>query len=147
VLFWPTYFERLYTGDTAARLLLTFPAFCFGCRFVARIVPLQTVCYLDEPDILTALAPLLAPHFEGLTGVSYAVQAKVRSNAAWDRLRLIRAVAAGIGHHHVVNLEQPQVWIIAEVVQVRCRAVPCRAVPCLAGTRSALAGGGVAVWW
>ncbi|KAJ3150462.1 THUMP domain-containing protein 1 [Geranomyces michiganensis] len=89
-------------------------------RYTQRIHPVQNTCRAFEDKIKAMAKPLLAPHFEGKKGIKWAVESRVKGNASIKRQEVIDAIASNIGPDHVVDLTNPEITVIVELLQNVC---------------------------
>eukprot|EP00124_Ichthyophonus_hoferi_P004664 Ihof_evm2s542 gene=Ihof_evmTU2s542 len=89
-------------------------------RFIQRMIPVSTTCKANEGDIVKAARGVIAPYFHQpeQSNVKYAVWYRARNNEALDRLTIINALAvlATEGKEHKVDLTNPDLVIVAEIV-------------------------------
>jgi len=88
-------------------------------RFSARLLPLTRTCFSDSEDLKTLAPPILAKGFEQVSpSASYAVvlQRRVGDNARMDRDTVIKAIASLVPSSHTVDLVNPDVVILIEVI-------------------------------
>jgi hypothetical protein len=60
----------------------------------------------------------------------YEVQAKIRSNSGFERMRLVRAINSVIGRGHTVDVDNPEVVILAEACMVGRKHMSAHALQC-----------------
>ncbi|KAI9310364.1 hypothetical protein BX666DRAFT_1840489, partial [Dichotomocladium elegans] len=93
-------------------------------RFVSRLLPVQTTCHANLPAIEQAAKLVLAPTFHqanddgSRTHKTYAVVARIRNCDKMERMSVIETIASVVGKDHTVDLTNPEVTIIAEIMQV-----------------------------
>ncbi|KAI9469874.1 MAG: hypothetical protein EXX96DRAFT_587813 [Benjaminiella poitrasii] len=93
-------------------------------RFISRYLPVEKVCHAHLPDIEKAAKLIFESHFqqkddEGkLISKSFAVVSRVRNCTKLDRMSVITTLASAVGDGHRVDLQEPDLTIIAEVCQV-----------------------------
>ncbi|KAI8647464.1 hypothetical protein BD408DRAFT_408605 [Parasitella parasitica] len=96
----------------------------FMTRYISRFLPVEKTCNAHIGDIEVAAKALFEPHFcqkdsEGnLIPRKFAVVCRVRNCTKIDRMSIINALAATVGPGHNVDLQDPDLTIIAEVCQV-----------------------------
>ncbi|KAG2204761.1 hypothetical protein INT46_006154 [Mucor plumbeus] len=95
-------------------------------RYISRFLPVEKSCNAHIADIEVAAKALFEPHFtqkdsEGnLISRKFAVACRVRNCTKIDRMSIINALAATVGPGHKVDLQEPELTIIAEVCQTVC---------------------------
>ena len=99
-------------------------------RFLLRFFPISTTCYASKDEIIKAAAPLVAealPEGDG-EGVPYAVVFEARSNGAVrkQRMDIIDELAKSVPARHKVNLDNPDVAIVCQVIKGTALLGVCR---------------------
>ncbi|KAL7315521.1 hypothetical protein PS15m_004732 [Mucor circinelloides] len=95
-------------------------------RYISRFLPVEKTCNAHLSDIEATAKALFEPHFsqkdsEGnLISRKFAVACRVRNCTKIDRMSIINALAATVGPGHKVDLQEPELTIIAEVCQTVC---------------------------
>ncbi|KAI7907229.1 uncharacterized protein BX663DRAFT_465750 [Cokeromyces recurvatus] len=95
-------------------------------RFISRYLPVEKVCHANLPDIELAAKSIFKPHFdqrddEGkLISKKFAVVCRVRNCSKLDRMSVITTLASAVGAGHKVDLQEPELTIIAEICQTIC---------------------------
>ncbi|KAI9264590.1 hypothetical protein EDC94DRAFT_517172 [Helicostylum pulchrum] len=93
-------------------------------RYISRYLPVEKTCQAHIEDIENSAKQIFGPHFsqknsEGeLISRRFAVACRVRNCTKLARLDVINALAATVGPGHKVDLNEPELTIIAEVCQV-----------------------------
>jgi len=100
-----------------------FPRFTshFGAH-IQRLIPIQRFCVANKSDLLAAAQHLLG-HDEAFGGdkpMKYAVVFNKRNNDNLDKQDCIKAIAALVKPHHVVNLTVPDRVILVEAFKSVC---------------------------
>ncbi|KAI7881480.1 hypothetical protein K492DRAFT_146110 [Lichtheimia hyalospora FSU 10163] len=92
-------------------------------RYVSRLLPVQTTCNANLPAIEQTSKPILAPKFHNdneESSKAFAVVARVRNCDKMDRMSVIQTLASVVGPGHRVDLDNPEITIIAEICQDIC---------------------------
>ncbi|KAK4510272.1 Aa_trans domain-containing protein [Mucor velutinosus] len=95
-------------------------------RYISRFLPVEKTCNAHILDIEAAAKALFEPHFSqkddqgNLISRKFAVACRVRNCTKIDRMSIINALAATVGPGHKVDLQEPELTIIAEVCQTVC---------------------------
>ncbi|KAL0139884.1 THUMP domain-containing protein 1 [Mucor lusitanicus] len=95
-------------------------------RYISRFLPVEKTCSAHLSDIEASAKALFEPHFNqkdeqgNLISRKFAVACRVRNCTKIDRMSIINALAATVGPGHKVDLQEPELTIIAEVCQTVC---------------------------
>ncbi|CAO3645529.1 unnamed protein product [Mucor fragilis] len=95
-------------------------------RYISRFLPVEKTCSAHLSDIEASAKALFEPHFNqkddqgNLISKKFAVACRVRNCTKIDRMSIINALAAAVGPGHKVDLQEPELTIIAEVCQTVC---------------------------
>jgi phage shock protein PspC (stress-responsive transcriptional regulator) len=92
-------------------------------RHIHRLMPIQATCYANMTDIpvtLLSLCEKFLPPATESAPVSFCCNYRHRNNQRLDRdvlVQMVAGVVGGMGHYHV-ELKQPDIVILIEVMQV-----------------------------
>ncbi|CAN7005419.1 unnamed protein product [Brassica rapa subsp. trilocularis] len=91
-------------------------------RFILRLVPIEVSCYPSEEEISRAIKTLVEQYFPVETDNprKFAVLYGARANTGVDRMKIINAVAKSIPAPHKVDLSNPEMSIVVEIVKTVC---------------------------
>ncbi|ESQ41211.1 hypothetical protein EUTSA_v10013724mg [Eutrema salsugineum] len=91
-------------------------------RFILRLVPIEVSCYPSEEEISRAIKPLVEQYFpiETDNPRKFAVLYGARANTGLDRMKIINTVAKSIPAPHKVDLSNPEMSIVVEIVKTVC---------------------------
>ncbi|KAL1199129.1 hypothetical protein V5N11_014626 [Cardamine amara subsp. amara] len=91
-------------------------------RFILRLVPIEVSCYPSEEEISRAIKPLVEQYFPIATDNprKFAVLYQARANTGLARMKIINAVAKSIPAPHKVDLSNPEMSIVVEIVKTVC---------------------------
>ncbi|KAL6563737.1 hypothetical protein OROGR_002696 [Orobanche gracilis] len=91
-------------------------------RFLLRVLPVEVACYTSEEEIGRAIKPLIDKHFPEETQVprKFAVSYDARANTGVDRTKVINAVAKSVPPLHKVDLTNPDIHIVVQIVKTVC---------------------------
>ncbi|CAH8281999.1 unnamed protein product [Eruca vesicaria subsp. sativa] len=91
-------------------------------RFILRILPIEVACYPSEEEISRAIKPLVEQYFPVETDNprKFAVLYGARANTGLDRMKIINTVAKSIPAPHKVDLSNPEMSIVVEIVKTVC---------------------------
>ncbi|KAK6144072.1 hypothetical protein DH2020_020892 [Rehmannia glutinosa] len=91
-------------------------------RFLLRVLPVEASCYTSEEEIKRAIKPLIDEHFpvETLVPRKFAVLYDARANTGVDRMKVIDAVAKCVPSSHKVDLANPDINIVVQIVKTVC---------------------------
>ena len=88
-------------------------------RYTSRLIPIQNTCACTMTDILACTEKLLKPIFTD-SSLTFSIVVKIRNNSKLDRNNVIEKVAQLVGEQHKVDLTNPQVCIVIQVLQSAC---------------------------
>ncbi|GAM19515.1 hypothetical protein SAMD00019534_026900, partial [Acytostelium subglobosum LB1] len=88
-------------------------------RFVTRIIPIQTTCnYLNIDE---TLKKLIDDKLNNIVDIKkYKIELRSRYNTSVEKEKEIQRIAAMVSNRHVVDLNNPQVTIIVEIIKQFC---------------------------
>ncbi|KAI9335864.1 thump domain-containing protein [Pilaira anomala] len=95
-------------------------------RYISRYLPVEKTCQAHIEDIENSAKQIFAPHFyqkdsEGqIIPRRFAVVCRVRNCTKLARMDVIKALAATAGQGHKVDLNEPELTVIAEICQNIC---------------------------
>ncbi|EFH49828.1 THUMP domain-containing protein [Arabidopsis lyrata subsp. lyrata] len=91
-------------------------------RFILRLLPIEVSCYPSEEEISRAIKPLVEQYFpiETENPRKFAVLYGARANTGLDRMKIINTIAKSIPAPHKVDLSNPEMSIVVEVVKTVC---------------------------
>ncbi|KAI8922288.1 hypothetical protein DFJ77DRAFT_18150 [Powellomyces hirtus] len=92
-------------------------------RYTQRLHPVQSTCRPYVEDIKVMAKKLLAPHFHaegGTKGIKWAIESRIKWNDNITREEVIEAIADVVGTDHVVNLKQPELTIVVDILKNVC---------------------------
>ncbi|XP_022752369.1 THUMP domain-containing protein 1 [Durio zibethinus] len=91
-------------------------------RFILRVLPVEVACYASEEEITIAMKPLIVQYFpvETQNPKKFAVLYEARANSGIDRMKIINSVAKSIPAPHKVDLSNPDMTIVVEIVKTVC---------------------------
>ncbi|XWS73597.1 hypothetical protein CRYUN_Cryun02cG0142600 [Craigia yunnanensis] len=91
-------------------------------RFILRVLPVEVACYASEEEITRAMNPLIVQYFpmDTQNPKKFAVLYEARANSGIDRMKIINSVAKSIPAHHKVDLSNPDMTIVVEIVKTVC---------------------------
>ncbi|CAA7039854.1 unnamed protein product [Microthlaspi erraticum] len=91
-------------------------------RFILRLLPIEVSCYPSEEEISRAIKPLVEQYFpiETDNPRKFAVLYGSRANTGVDRMKVISTVAQSIPAPHKVDLSNPDMSIVVEIVKTVC---------------------------
>ncbi|OMO54470.1 hypothetical protein COLO4_36476 [Corchorus olitorius] len=91
-------------------------------RFILRVLPVELACYASEEEITRAMKPLIEQYFpvETENPRKFAVLYEARANSGIDRMKIINSVAKSIPAPHKVDLSNPDMTIVVEIVKTVC---------------------------
>ncbi|KAJ7295596.1 hypothetical protein O6H91_Y177500 [Diphasiastrum complanatum] len=93
-------------------------------RFCLRLLPVEVTCYASQSEVKRAAEPVISHYFSqenGDDGLKFAVVYEARANTSLDRMEIINAVAQLVPKHHSVDLKNPDITIIVQIVKVCAR--------------------------
>ncbi|MBA0713119.1 hypothetical protein Golax_012164 [Gossypium laxum] len=91
-------------------------------RFILRVLPVEVACYSSEEEITRAMKPLVEQYFpvETQNPRKFAVLYEARANSGIDRMKIINSVAKSVPAPHKVDLSNPDMTIVVEIVKTIC---------------------------
>ncbi|KAJ7523207.1 hypothetical protein O6H91_18G041500 [Diphasiastrum complanatum] len=92
-------------------------------RFCLRLLPVEVTCYASQSEVKRAAEPVISHYFSqenGDDGLKFAVVYEARANTSLDRMEIINAVAQLVPKHHSVDLKNPDITIIVQIVKTTC---------------------------
>ncbi|XP_010453317.1 PREDICTED: THUMP domain-containing protein 1 homolog [Camelina sativa] len=91
-------------------------------RFILRLLPIEVSCYPSEEEISRAIKPLVEQYFpvETSNPRKFAVLYGARANTGLDRMKIINTIAKSIPAPHKVDLSNPEMSIVVEIVKTVC---------------------------
>ncbi|KAF5730844.1 THUMP domain-containing protein 1 isoform X1 [Tripterygium wilfordii] len=91
-------------------------------RFILRVLPVEVACYSSEGEISKAMETLVGHYFpvETENPHKFAVLYEARANSGIDRMKIINSVAKSVPGPHKVDLSNPDVTIIVQIVKTVC---------------------------
>uniref|UniRef100_A0A7N0U3M2 THUMP domain-containing protein n=1 Tax=Kalanchoe fedtschenkoi TaxID=63787 RepID=A0A7N0U3M2_KALFE len=91
-------------------------------RFILRLLPVEVSCYASEDEISKAIKPSIEQYFpmETETPLKFAVIYEARANSGADRMKIINCVAKAVPPPHKVDLSNPDVTILVQIIKTVC---------------------------
>ncbi|KAG8371007.1 hypothetical protein BUALT_Bualt13G0042300 [Buddleja alternifolia] len=91
-------------------------------RFLLRVLPVEVSCYTSDEEIRRAITPVIEKHFPVETQVprKFAVLYDARANTGIDRTKIIDTVAKCVPSPHKVDLSNPDINIVVQIVKTVC---------------------------
>lgn len=91
-------------------------------RFILRVLPVEATCYASEEEIEKAIKPLITKYLpaESDTPKKFAVLYEARANTGINRMKIIDTVAKSVPSPHKVDLSNPEVNIVVQIVKTVC---------------------------
>ncbi|EPS70509.1 hypothetical protein M569_04248, partial [Genlisea aurea] len=98
-------------------------------RFLLRVLPIEVTCYTSEEEIKRAMKPLIDKYFPPVVGeeaaeqkapCKFAVLYDARANTGIERTKIIDAVAKSVPGVHKVDLANPDLHIVVQIVKTVC---------------------------
>ncbi|CAI9781295.1 unnamed protein product [Fraxinus pennsylvanica] len=91
-------------------------------RFLLRVLPIEITCYASDEEIRRAIKPVIEQFFpvETQNPLKFAVLYDARANTGVDRTKIIDAVAKSVPSAHKVDLSNPDVSIVVQIVKTIC---------------------------
>ncbi|CAA2987000.1 THUMP domain-containing 1 [Olea europaea subsp. europaea] len=91
-------------------------------RFLLRVLPIEMTCYASDEEIRRAIKPVIEQFFpiETQNPLKFAVLYDARANTGVDRTKIIDAVAKSVPSAHKVDLSNPDVSIVVQIVKTIC---------------------------
>ncbi|KAL2510881.1 THUMP domain-containing protein [Abeliophyllum distichum] len=89
-------------------------------RFLLRVLPIEITCYASDEEIRRAIKPVIEQFFpeETQNPLKFAVIYDARANTGVDRTKIIDAVAKSVPSAHKVDLGNPDVSIVVQIVKI-----------------------------
>lgn len=88
---------------------------------IERIVPIQRTCAATIPNILEKIKPMVEQHLsEEKEPITWGIVTHHRNNKEINRKLVIDTVAALVPAKHPVNLSNPSLTIIVEIIKSTC---------------------------
>ncbi len=115
---------RIDIEDVVERIMVTArESGAPGCRFCQKILPIYSTCYASPKDAATTALSVVEKHFpEG--NATFGIEFKHRVNTGAHRDDYIPAIGNAIrdrfGSRFTVNLKNPDVVLIVEIVKTSC---------------------------
>ncbi|KAG9149874.1 hypothetical protein Leryth_023457 [Lithospermum erythrorhizon] len=91
-------------------------------RFLLRVLPVEVSCYASDEEISRAIKPLVEQFFpvEAQNPLKFSVIYDARANTGIDRMKIIDAVARSVPLPHKVDLNNPDINIVVQIVRTVC---------------------------
>ncbi|XP_015059140.1 THUMP domain-containing protein 1 homolog [Solanum pennellii] len=91
-------------------------------RFILRVLPVEVTCYASEEEIGKAITPLITKYLpaESDTPKKFAVLYESRANTGINKMKIIDAVAKSVPSPHKVDLSNPEINIVVQIVKTVC---------------------------
>nr|GME04312.1 THUMP domain-containing protein 1 homolog [Ipomoea batatas] len=91
-------------------------------RFMLRILPIEATCYASDEEIGRTIKPLIEKYFPSETEspLKFAVLYEARANTGIDRSKIIDTVAKSVPQPHKVDLSNPELHIVVQIVKTVC---------------------------
>ncbi|KAK4408297.1 THUMP domain-containing protein 1 [Sesamum angolense] len=91
-------------------------------RFLLRVLPVEVTCYTSVDEIKKAIKPVIDKYFpvESEVPRKFAVLYDARANTGIDRSKVIDAVAKSVPSLHKVDLANPDINIVVQIVKTVC---------------------------
>ncbi|KAL0460933.1 UNVERIFIED_CONTAM: THUMP domain-containing protein 1 [Sesamum latifolium] len=91
-------------------------------RFLLRVLPVEVTCYTSDEEIKRAIKPVIDKYFpvESEVPRKFAVLYDARANTGIDRTKVIDAVAKSVPSLHKVDLANPDINIVVQIVKTVC---------------------------
>ncbi|KAL0418474.1 UNVERIFIED_CONTAM: THUMP domain-containing protein 1 [Sesamum radiatum] len=91
-------------------------------RFLLRVLPVEVTCYTSDDEIKKAIKPVIDKYFpvESEVPLKFAVLYDARANTGIDRTKVIDAVAKSVPSLHKVDLANPDINIVVQIVKTVC---------------------------
>ena len=88
---------------------------------IERIIPVQRTCFATIPKLLETVKPMVEEHLsEQKQPITWGIVTHHRNNKEINRKVVIDTVAALVPAKHPVNLSNPAITIIVEVIKSTC---------------------------
>lgn len=91
-------------------------------RFILRVLPVEVTCYASEEEIGKAILPLITKYLpaESDTPKKFAVLYEARANTGINKMKIIDIVAKSVPSPHKVDLSNPEINIVVQIVKTVC---------------------------
>ncbi|KAJ7932680.1 hypothetical protein B0H13DRAFT_1592930 [Mycena leptocephala] len=91
-------------------------------RYSLRFSPVVASCVTNLPEIQTLCRTVLEPFFGESVDqkFKYKIELRIRNHTTLSRLALIEAIAQCVPEGHIVDLDDPELFIIVEVFKSIC---------------------------
>ncbi|RAL43120.1 unnamed protein product [Cuscuta campestris] len=91
-------------------------------RFMLRLLPIEAACYTSDEEIKKAIKPLIEKYFPSETQnpLKFAVLYEARANSGINRSKIIDTVAKSVPQPHKVDLTNPDLHIVVQIVKTVC---------------------------
>ncbi|KAJ8551333.1 hypothetical protein K7X08_000703 [Anisodus acutangulus] len=91
-------------------------------RFILRVLPVEVTCYASEEEIGKAITPLITKYLpaESDTPKKFAVLYEARANTGINKMKIIDTVAKSVPSPHKVDLSNPEINIVVQIVKTVC---------------------------
>ncbi|XP_059315313.1 uncharacterized protein LOC132065793 [Lycium ferocissimum] len=91
-------------------------------RFILRVLPVEVTCYASEEEIGKAITPLITKYLtaENDTPKKFAVLYEARANTGINKMKIIDTVAKAVPSPHTVDLSNPEINIVVQIVKTVC---------------------------
>ncbi|KAL8480004.1 hypothetical protein ACS0TY_026804 [Phlomoides rotata] len=91
-------------------------------RFLLRVLPVEVACYTSDEEIRRAIKPVIEKYFpeETQNPHKFAVLYDARANTGIDRAKVIDTVAKSVPSLHKVDLANPDISIVVQIVKTIC---------------------------
>ncbi|XP_057789954.1 uncharacterized protein LOC131006818 [Salvia miltiorrhiza] len=91
-------------------------------RFLLRLLPVEVSCYTSDDEIRRAIKPVIEKYFpiETEKPRKFSVLYDARANTGINRTKVIDAVAKSVPSVHKVDLANPDISIMVQIVKTVC---------------------------
>ncbi|CAH9100068.1 unnamed protein product [Cuscuta epithymum] len=91
-------------------------------RFMLRLLPIEATCYTSDEELKKAIKPLIEKYFPSETQnpLKFAVLYDARANSGISRSKIIDTVAKSVPLPHKVDLSNPDLHIVVQIVKTVC---------------------------
>ncbi|XP_009798640.1 uncharacterized protein LOC107777364 [Nicotiana tabacum] len=91
-------------------------------RFILRVLPVEVTCYASEEEIGRAIKPLVEQYLPAETDTpkKFAVLYEARANTGINKMKIIDTVAKSVPSPHKVDLSNPEINIVVQIVKTVC---------------------------
>ncbi|XP_016458340.1 uncharacterized protein LOC107782019 isoform X2 [Nicotiana tabacum] len=91
-------------------------------RFILRVLPIEVTCYASEEEIGRAIKPLVEQYLPAETDTpkKFAVLYEARANTGINKMKIIDTVAKSVPSPHKVDLSNPEINIVVQIVKTVC---------------------------